>query len=374
MKRKSRTLLIPFFLIFPLVFFASCAQDGDGPLDVMPNGESVEGDGYFLGATLDSGRTIHLISDTLYITLSQIWSFSNCSLTSIDLDYTFEDSVLVFSPKVKIKVNTDDCPAPMFRPDSTFKRLTDGGISSNITKIVVKNDVDSLLDSIMLRRGKFARDTFRIFVDSAFDEMSSLPLRTKNSPSILRVLDSITPQKFLWRTLRTKCSMRVDMCDSVVADTIYPTNWNLNDTALVPVRYACASADSVYCLESKWEYDSTALGKVKERLDTVWHTSLYYIEKIPSCAMLNSINYTGFTLGGTVTFVRELFVPDESERSCGPSTKKDWVAFSFSKNSVVLASEDGAPVDSLYKIWKSADVARDTVYADSLSADSTESK
>lgn len=374
MKRKSRTLLIPFFLIFPLVFFASCAWDGDGPLDVMPNGQSVSGDGYFLGATLDSGKTVHLISDTLYITLSQIWSFSNCSLTSIDLDYTFEDSVLVFSPKVKIKVNTDDCPAPMFRPDSTFKRLTSEGISSNITKIVVKNDVDSLLDSIMLRRGKFVRDTFRIFVDSAFDDMSSLPLRTKNSPSLLRVIDSITPQKILWRTLRAKCTMRVDKCDSVVTDTLYPTNWNINDTTLVPVHYACASADSVYCLDSKWEYDSTALGKVKERLDTVWHTSLYYIEKIPSCAMLNSINYTGFTLGGTATFARELFVPAENERSCGPSTKKDWVAFSFSTNSVLLASEDGTPVDSLYKIWKSADVARDTVYADSLAAGSTESK
>ena len=60
MKRKSRTLLIPFFLIFPLVFFASCAQDGDGPLDVMPNGESVEGDGYFLGAnSSDFGHALY---------------------------------------------------------------------------------------------------------------------------------------------------------------------------------------------------------------------------------------------------------------------------------------------------------------------------
>ena len=92
MKRRFATL--PFFaglISLCMAFFASCAQDGDGPLDVMPSGSSVEGEGFFESAVLDSGKMIHLISDTLYITLSKIWSFSNCSLTSIDLNYTFED-------------------------------------------------------------------------------------------------------------------------------------------------------------------------------------------------------------------------------------------------------------------------------------------
>ena len=365
----KRVALIPFYLLFALAsFLVSCAQDGDGPLPVMPNGESVEGDGYFLGATLDSGKTIHLISDTLFVTLSKIWSFSNCSLTSIDLDYSFDDSVLVFSPKVKIKVNTDDCPSPMYRPDSTFTMLTDE-ISEKITKIVVKNDADSLLDSIMLRRGKLELDTFRIFVDSAFTEPEKLPLRTKDSPSILRMLDSLTPQKFYWRTLRANCTMRVDICNDVVADTVYPTSWKASDTALVPVRYACASSDSTYCLDSKWEYDSTALGKVMERLDTVWHTSTYYIEDIPKCAMVNGFSRTAFYYGGKMTFLRELFVPDESERSCGPATKKDWVAINLATDSLVVESEDKISVDSLYKVWKSATVANDT-----LKVDSTESK
>ncbi|OWV23039.1 hypothetical protein [Fibrobacter sp. UWB3] len=374
MNRKPVALKFPACLLFLLVssilaLFSSCAQDGDGPLDVMPNGKSVSGEGFFLGATLDSGKTVHLISDTLYITLSQIWSFSNCSLTSIDLNYSFEDSVLVFSPKVNIKVNTDDCPSPMYRPDSTFKMLTGRGISPNITNIIIKNHLDSLLDSIKLRRGTIERDTFKIFVDSAFAKPSELPLRTKKSPSIVRVLDSLTPQKFYWRTLRANCTMRVDICNDVVADTVYPTSWRESDTALVPVRYACASEDSTYCLNSKWEYDSTSLGKVKERLDTVWHMSTYYVEDIPSCAMVNKFSHTALLYKGDMTFIRELFVPDENERSCGPSTKKDWVAFDLTTDSLVVESEEGPSIDSLYKVWKSATVARDT-----LEAESTESK
>ena len=371
MKRRFATML-PFYLLFPLMaFFSSCAQDGDGPLDVMPNGEAVVGKGFFLSATLDSGKTLHLISDTLYITLSKIWSFSNCSLTSIDLDESVEDSLLVIAPKINIKVNTDDCPAPMYRPDTTFKKVLGENVSSQVTSVVVKNDVDSLLSSIKLRRGKLVLDTFSIFVDSAFADHGKLPLRTKGSPSILRVLDSITPQKFHWRTLRANCTMRVDMCDEVVADTVYPSNWNVNDTAIVPVRYACAATDSVYCLDSKWEYDSTALGKVMERLDTVWHMSTYYVEDISSCGLMNGFRYSGFAYGNKAIFVRELFVPSENERSCGPSTKKDWLAFRLENNEIVLDDngENKASIDSLYKVWKSAIVARDT-----LKADTTESK
>ena len=72
---------------------------------------------------------------------------------------------------------------------------------------------------------------------------------------------------------------------------------------------------------------------------------------------------------GNMTFIRELFVPDENERSCGPSTKKDWVAFDLTTDSLVVESEEGPSIDSLYKVWKSATVARDT-----LEAESTESK
>ena len=371
MKRKFAAIFPVYLLSLLMAFFASCAQDGDGPLDVMPNGESFEGNGFFLGATLDSGKSLHLISDTLYVTLSQIWSFSNCSLTSIDLNESVIDSQFVIAPKISIKVNTDDCPAPMYRPDTTFKMVLKD-LPSQVTNVIVKNDVDSLLDSVMLRRGKLQRDTFSIFIDSAFAVHDSLPLRTKESPSILRVLDSITPQKFFWRTLRANCSMRVDMCNEVVADTIYPSSWSENDTTLVPVRYACASADSVYCLNTKWEYDSTALGKVNERLDTIWHMSTYYVENIPSCAMMNNFAYGGFAYNSKATFVRELFVPSEGERSCGPSTKKDWIAYRLESNNILTESDDGenkTQIDSLYKVWKSATVAPDT-----LRADSTESK
>lgn len=372
MKRRFAMLFRSFGLLSLLMaLLASCAQDGDGPLDVMPNGKSVDGEGFFEAAMLDSGKTLHLISDTLYITLSKIWSFSDCSLSSIDLNYSFEDSLIVFAPTVKIKVNTEDCPSPMYRPDTTFRMLTNE-VPENITNIVVKNDADSLLDDIMLRRGKIQRDTVRIFVDSAFAKTASFPLRTKDSPSVVRVLDSISTQKFYWRTLRANCAMRVDMCDSVVADTIYPSTWNVNDTALVPVHYACASEDSTYCLKTKWEYDSTALGKVNARPDTTWYISTYYIENIPSCAMMTDFVIYGFSYNNKATFVRELFVPDERERSCGPSTKKDWVAYRLESNTILMEGAEGENkdvIDSLYKVWKSAAIAPDT-----LRTDSTEKK
>lgn len=375
MKRSLAALSCTIFLLFSLTgFFASCTQDGDGPLSVMPNGESVEGSGFFLAATLDSGKLIHLVSDTLYITLSKIWSFSDCSLKSINMHYGSEDSLFVISPEVNIKVNTEDCPSPMYRPDTVFKLMLGDVIPSEITKAVVKNDADSILDSIMLRRGKFVLDTFKIYIDSSFNDVTALPLRTKDSPSILRVLDSLTPQKFYWRTLRAKCTMRVDMCDSVVADTLYPDSWNVNDTVLVPVRYSCASEDSVYCLESKWVYDSTALGKVQTRPDTIWHTSTYYVEEIPECGTMNRYTYYNFFLGGKVNFIRELLEPDESEMACGPSSKKDWVAYDLVTNVLVQDREDGISVDSLFNIWKSATVAPDTLLVDSLAADTTESK
>ena len=373
MKRLSAIFL--FSILFPLmVLFVGCTHDGDGPLEVMPNGESVEGNGFFLGATLDSGKSVHLISDTLYITLSKIWSFSNCSLTSIDLDENYEESELVISPKVNIKVNSEDCPAPMYRPDTTFKILLDSDVSPEVTDIVVKNDTDSLITSIKLRRGKIVTDTFYIFIDSAFVIMDSLPLRTKDSPSVLRVLDSITPQKFYWRTLRANCTRRVDLCDDVVPDTLYPSNWSVDDTVLVPVQYACASADSIYCFKDKWEYDSTALGKVKVRLDTIWHTNLYYVEKIPKCGWVETFRYSGFVPGEKMSFLRSMFVPDDNEISCGPSTKMDYFVYNLSMNFLVLENdneeEDVMSVDSLFAIWKTATIARDTVVIDTVAQDS----
>ena len=372
MMRKFAVLPCIFVLLFSLMgFFASCTQDGDGPLAVMPNGQSVDGKGYFLGASLDSGRALHVLSDTLYLTLSQIWSFSNCSLRSINLGMGVEDSVLVFSPVIDIKVNTDDCPAPMYRPDTTFKLMLDDVVPSQVSQIIVKNDVDSVLDTIMLRRGSLHLDSFQIYIDSAFGEASSLPLRTKESPSILRVLDSLTPRVFYWRSLPGNCTMRVDMCDSTVADTLYPSSWKLNDTVLVPVRYACALGDSVYCLDSKWEYDSTAVGKVNSRPDTIWHTTSYYVEEISKCGTVSSYSYARLSPGATMLLVREVFEPDESERACGPSSKKDWIAYNLSTQELVedRDDEDGLTVDSLYKIWKSA-----TVAADTLVVDTTESK
>ena len=98
--------------------------------------------------------------------------------------------------------------------------------------------------------------------------------------------------------------------------------------------------------------------------------------------MVNSFSYWGMATGEKATFLRSLFVPDESEISCGPSTKMDWVVYNLSTGTIVFEDEDEMPmtaIDSLFDVWKSATVARDTLYADtlhadSLKADTTESK
>jgi hypothetical protein len=175
------------------------------------------------------------------------------------------------------------------------------------------------------------------------------------------VLDSLTPRVFYWRTMKSVCTHRVDMCKKTVADTVYPTSWYINDTNLVPVHYACADSDSVYCINSKWENDSTELGKLQERPDTIWHYSTYYAEKIPKCGTFNQFTISNFTIGDRVRFIRELMTPDEDESFCGPASQEEWMVYNMSRNQMVLDTDSIAILDSLKKIWKKATVAPDTL-------------
>jgi hypothetical protein len=294
-----------------------------------------------------------------------MWTFSNCALQSIDLNLNKEDSVLWIAPTLKFRATEEDCPAPYYRPDTLLAiNLTDDQIDG-IAMIKVKNDADSLLDSILLRRGSFSMDTFDIYLDSSFADVHAYPLRTKDMkngktvPTVMRVLDSLTPRVFYWRTMKSNCTYRVDNCSNTIPDTIYPTRWNVNDTNLVPVHYVCADSDSVYCINSKWENDSTELGSVLERPDTIWHYSTYYTEKIPECGTYSHFAIHAFQIGGQARFVRELFTPDEDESFCGPNSKKDWMVYNLSTNKMVVDSDSVTVLDSLYKIWKKATVAPD---------------
>ena len=100
------------WILFAVVFFAGCEKDTDGPMDVFNNDFSYDGEGFFAYARLDSGKTIHLSKDTLYLDMGKMYTFSNCALQAIHLTYVKSDSVLWISPKLTIHATAEDCPAP----------------------------------------------------------------------------------------------------------------------------------------------------------------------------------------------------------------------------------------------------------------------
>lgn len=351
--RKSFIIGI-FVAVAAMLCVSACTRDDDGAIPVSAEDDSFVGTGFFRIAEFDSNSFIHLVSDTLYLRIDSLWSYSNCALKRIEIDTSHEGDALVFFPKIIIESDGKDCPSPFLHPDTVIKLLPPAEEFGDATVLRVRNDEGNVLDTVLLRRGKFELDTFAIYVDSLFDTVSSLPLRTKDSPSVLKVLDSLNPRVFYWRAMESSCELRIDMCDSVVNDTLFPMAWSLTDTALVPIRKACASDDSTYCVANRWVNDSSAVGPVQERADTVWFTSLYYVEEIPECATMNSFRVAGYALGKNVNFIRELMVPDESESACGPSALKDVFIYDMGRNRVFPDSLDA---DSLYGTWKSAKVA-----------------
>lgn len=337
-----------------LLDFWACTQDGDGPLELSSTGERFAGKGFFRYAVIDEDDMVYLVGDTLHLRMDSIWTFSNCSLDQIQFVNYKRDSVFFLYPVINLVTSNEDCAAPYYRPDTTVNLILKSSLLEDVSVIKVRNDLDSVMDSILVRRGEFLLDTFDIYVDSIFDATESLPLRTKGSPSVFKVLDSLTERTFLWRSMKTECSMRIDMCDSLVADTLYPSTWRMNDTNLVPIRMACADSDLVYCHSSYWENDSSSLGKVQVRHDTLWHTSLYYVEPIPECGTVVGFSWSNIVLDAKTQFIRKLFSPDESELSCGPSARKDLFIYDLGRK---YAVPDSVDTDSLFARWKSAKVA-----------------
>ena len=349
--RVGRLYFVLFVVaVAAIACLSSCSRDDDGAIPVYSGDDDFSGLGFFRLATLDTGNFIHLASDTLYLKLDSLWTFSNCALKKIEIDAQKEGSAFVLRPKIVLGSDGRDCPSPFLHPETTLALVYDVNELEGASVVRVENDEGRVLDTILLRRGKFVLDTFDIYIDSLFDSADELPLRTKKSPSVLRVLDSLTPRVFYWKPMQSKCELRIDMCNSVVNDTIFPSFWRQTDTALVPIRKACDS-DSTYCVANRWVNDSTAVGDVQEHSDTLWHTSLYYVEEIPECAAVNSFSKSVYALGKNFTVVRELFVPDESEPECGPSALRDLYIYDIDRNHVFPDSLDA---DSLRSVWESA--------------------
>ena len=349
-----------FLKIYPLFFFfwallvVACTQDDDGSIGISNSTEVYGGKGYFLAAELDSGSLIHLADDTLFIGLDSILSFSNCALSEIYFDIQVQESVLELRPVIYFQTTTEDCASPMYRPDTVIKSFVGKRTIEGISQINIYNDLDTLLDTILVRRGSFSLDTFEIYVDSLFDSVKVLPLRTKGSPSLLKVLDSLTPRVYHWRAMKSTCEFHVDKCDKTVPDTLFPKYWSVFDTALVPVRQRCADSTLTYCKSAGWKNDSSALGTVQDRQDTLWHTHLYYVEQIPECGALNSFVSSNYGTLREMNIVRELYSPDNSESFCGPSTQKDMFWYDYNRKSMV---PDSISMDSLRGVWEKATVS-----------------
>lgn len=343
-----------WFAVLWALSLSACTQDDDGPISVTNDGTIFGGEGFFLAATLDSGNFIHLEGDTLYIGLDSIWSFSNCALKSIHVDAEVYDTILDLLPVIQYQTKTEDCASPMFRPDTVIKAMLDKQALNGISQINIYNDVDSLLDTILVRRGSFSLDTFKLYVDSLYDSIKALPLRTKGSPSLLKVLDSLTPRTYYWRSMKSSCSFRMDKCEKTVPDTVFPRYWIFGDTALVPIRQRCADSTYSYCKSAGWKDDSLALGKVMEHQDTIWHTHLYYVESIPECGAMNRFQISAYGTLRELIAIRELFSPSKTERFCGPSTQKDMFWYDMSQGYMV---PDSVSMDSLRGVWQKATVS-----------------
>ena len=350
----NRMTFFPLFFSLWVLLIVACTQDDDGPIDISNSQDVFAGEGYFLAAELDSNSMIHLAGDTLYIGLDSIWSFSNCALKSIDLNPEWGDSILTLRPVIRYQTTTEDCPSPMYRPDTVVKSFIDKRSLEGISQIAIYNNQDSLLDTVLVRRGSFSLDTFKFYVDSLFDSVKVLPLRTKGSPSLLKVLDSLVPRVYYWRPMKSTCKFHMDKCKKTVSDTLYPNIWSLGDTAFVPIRQRCADSTLTYCKSAGWENDSNALGVVQEHQDTIWYTHLYYVEKIPECGAVNLFESSAYGTLREMVAVRELYSPDESEAYCGPSTQKDafWYDLNYGR-----AVPDTISMDSLRKVWDKATVS-----------------
>lgn len=357
MRLFLRSLLLMIAALSVTVGFLACTQSEDGPLDIIREDIEFSKSGYFLRSTLDSGKAIHLAKDTLYLSMDSVWSFSLCALESIKYSSSKDDSVLTIKPVINLKSVTSNCASPKFRPDTTIKILLDDSMLDGVKQIISANTYETAFDTIKVRRGTFSLDTFSIYIDSLFNERDSLPIRTKGSPSFLKVLDSITPLQYYWRSMKSKCTMKISDCDSLVSDTLFPQTWSLGDTALVPVRTACADTEDVYCAASYWKNDSSSLGPVKEHLDTIWNTSTYLVESVPDCGTYNRYSYRLMLVGYKGEFIRELLSPDESDLECGPISRKEWIAVSLSSGTIVQDTDSTEVVEKLYKAWRKAKVA-----------------
>ena len=344
-----------FFKIFVFLvslFLFACSQSDDGPISLYPETILGENDGYVLKLSLDSSGLIHLKTDTLQVHLDSIWSLTNCFLKNLELKERLEDSVLFLIPEVKLRVSSEDCAAPLYRPDTTLF-IAPKNSWKNAREIRMENTDGKFQDSVFLRNGFFKNDTFKIYLDSSFNDPYALPRKTKGFPSVLKNIDSLKERTFYYRLMGSKCTYIIDTCETVL-DTIYPASWSLLDTNLVPVRKVCKDSTLRYCLTRDYKNDSLKLGNLQTHLDTLWYTSWYFLQHIETCNALNRVSYTALATKNNFYAYLETFIP-ESNADC----------FSFSTNDTIVTKLNPYKMlenpDSVLSVFYKANESRDSL-------------
>ena len=287
-----------FFLLTVILFILACTQSDDGPISIYPDEMAGEYSGFVLKAELDSGSSIHLRSESLQVTLDSIWTLSNCFLDKLFLEERIEDTILYLEPKVEFSLTSEDCASPLFFPE-TLIYMPPSESWAKARSIVVLDSKGEAEDSVALRSGEFIRDSLKIYLDSNFANPYLLPRRTKGTPSVLKTLDSLEERVFYYRLMPSNCGYIIDSCETIL-DTIYPAQWSLRDTNLVPIRKTCKDSTMRYCLQRDWVDDSLGVGKLKEKypyLRRVYvRASFQYIDNDYENYLLKSYEETYFPL------------------------------------------------------------------------------
>lgn len=344
-------------LLFSSLLFFACSRSDDGPLSVFPEDEQLAlSEGFFYSGALDFGRPIHLFGDSLIVYLDSIWTFSNCSLSEITLNASLlNDTMIVLSPQFLLTESKEDCAAPLFRPETTLSVLMNPSWK-NTRQIKLVNTQKKDVDSILVRRGFFSKDTVRIFVDSAIVDPELWPFRTFGDAGLLRVLDSLVLQEFHWKPLPSSCLQVHDDCEKRLIDTIFPSTWIPNDTTLVPLREICLDTSLTYCIEKDFKYDSLSTKKVETYIQHNWYSSFYYLEPIEPCTQMIQFNaLTSLYFGSNFNITRELFTSSPEESTCESEIVPGWIIYDVSRNKIVL---DAVKAKQLLDQWDTAFVAK----------------
>lgn len=336
-----------------VVAIASCTQSDDGPISIYSDEMSGSGEGFVIAAMLDSGRVVHLRSESLIVTLDSVWSLANCFLKSIEFDSNIiSDTILELYPRIYYEANSEDCAAPIFRPETSIFVPPSSALDS-IREIRIFNSDSAYEDTVSVRSGTLEVESLEVYVDTSFAVAYEWPRRTAGLPSVFRLADSLKQRTYYWRPMKSTCTYISDTCETV-PDTAYPSTWSLRDTNLVPIRLACADTSLRYCISSNWSNDSSSLGEVLTHLDTLWYSTWYIVHEMPDCGAVYDANYSTPTVKKDYSAQLYYFAP-ASEADCySDSTGYGYSFYSLKTGSMVFA-------DSLYDLFETANVGRDTL-------------